>query len=539
MKRYWPDLIAGLAISGLVLPEAVAYAGIAGLPPLSGLLGALAGLSVYGLFGSSRFAIVSATSSSAAVLAAALHAMANVPGVQALELSAGTVMMAGLLFIACSALQLGGLAQYIARPVVRGLSLGIAVLITARQLAKLCGLHTANTALGPLLIELLAKHEQWHVASLLLGLVALALLIMLRRWPKIPGTLVVLVLAVACLPMLGAHGASVALVGKIELTKAHARVPALQIEQWTRAAELSLALMLILFAESYGAVRSCALRHGDSLNVNRELLALGFANLASGLFQGVPVGAGYSATYTSESLGARSRLVGVAAAASVAGALCFLRPWVARIPEPVLAAIVIFAMRHAASLVPLRPYLLWKRDRLLMATAVGAVLVLGVLNGLIVSIAVSLVMLIRNLSRPRISVLGRLADGHDFVSAAAHPDVVMVPGIMILRPEEPLFFANVEAVLDSAAARLAGAPTTHTLVLSLEESPDLDGTAVEALGQFAAQVRRNGCELRLARLKDPVFEVLATAAWPGITGRALSGGSVDAVVAAALASRGR
>lgn len=521
------------------MPEAVAYAGIAGLPPLSGLLGALAGLTVYGVLGGSRFAIVSATSSSAAVLAAALHTMTNVRGVQALELAASMVMTAGVLFLACSALRLGRLAQYIARPVVRGFSLGIAVVISARQLAKLCGLHAANTSLGPLLMELFARREQWHTASLLLGVICLAMLVLLRRWPRFPGTLLVLVLSVACLPLLGTRGAGIALVGPIELSDVHAQMPALGIEQWARAAELSLALMLILFAESYGAVRSCALRHGDALNVNRELLALGFANVASGLLRGVPVGAGYSATYTNESLGARSRLVGVASALGLALAVCFLQPWVARIPEPVLAAIVIFAMRHAASMAPLRPYLLWKRDRLVTVTAFAAVLVLGVLNGLIVGIGVSLVMLIRKLSQPRISVLGRVAGGHDFVSASAHPDVVMVPGLLILRPEEPLFFANVEAVLDNVAARLAHSPSTHTLVLSLEESPDLDGTAVEALGQFAAQVRRNGCELRLARLKDPVFEVLSIAAWPGMSGRALSGSSVDAVVDEALASRER
>lgn len=537
MKGYWPDLLAGLAVSGLVLPEAVAYAGIAGVPPLSGLLGAVAGLTVYALFGSSRYAIVAATSSSAAVLAGALHSIAGLPGAHALELSAGMVLMAGLLFMACSALQLGGLAQYIARPVVRGFSLGIAVVITAKQLAKLCGLHAVNTALGPLLIELFQRRAQWQTVSVLVGLVALALLVLLRRWPRIPSTLLVLVLGVVCLPLLGAHGASVALVGKIELADVHLGLPPLQLEEWTRVAELSVALMLILFAESYGAVRSCALRHGDPINVNRELLALGVANMAAGLLQGVPVGAGYSATYTNESLGARSRLAGVAAAASVGAALCFLQPWVARIPEPVLAAIVIFAMRHAAS-IELRPYLVWKRDRLVMVTAVAAVLVLGVLNGLIVAIAVSLVMLIRKLSQPRLSVLGRLAGGHDFVSTRARPDVVMVPGLLILRPEEPLFFANVEAVLDSAAARLATVPSTHTLVLSLEESPDLDGTAVEALGQFAAQVRRSACELRLARLKDPVLEVLTTAALPGMTGAALSGASVDAVVSAVQASRG-
>jgi SulP family sulfate permease len=537
VKAYRTDLLAGLAISGLVLPESVAYAGIAGLPPLSGLLGALAGLTVYAMLGTSRYAIVAATSSSAVVLAAALHSMGSMPAAQALELSAGMVLMAGVLFLACSALHLGRLAQYIARPVVRGFSLGIAVVITAKQLAKLCGVHAANTALGPLLIELLEKHAQWQMPALLVGLVALALLVLLRRWPRIPATLVVLVLGVACIPLLGPFGAHIALVGKIELANVQWRLPQLQFAEWTRCAELAVALMLILFAESYGAVRSCALRHGDSISVNRELLALGAANIAAGFFQGVPVGAGYSATYTNESLGARSRLAGVAAAAGVAGALCFLQPWVARIPEPVLAAIVIFAMRHAASIEPLRPYLLWKRDRLLMVTAVAAVLVLGVLNGLVFAIAASLVMLIRNLSQPRLSVLGRLGGGHDYVSVIVHPNAVVEPGLLILRPEEPLFFANVEAVLDSAAGRLAVAPTIHTLVLSLEESPDLDGTAVEALGQFAAQVQRSGCELRLARLKDPVLEVLTIADLPGLRAAALSGGSVDAVVSAAQAAR--
>ena len=146
LKAHWPDLLAGLAISGLVLPEAVAYAGIAGVPPLCGLLGAVAGLTVYALLGSSRFAIVAATSSSAAVLAAALHSVSGVPSTQALALSAGMVLMAGVLFMVCSALRLGRMAQYIARSVVRGFTLGIAVVIIARQLAKLCG--AARDALG-------------------------------------------------------------------------------------------------------------------------------------------------------------------------------------------------------------------------------------------------------------------------------------------------------------------------------------------------------------------------------------------------------
>ena len=186
LKQRWPDLLAGVAISGLVVPEALAYSGIAGLPPLSGLLGALAGLSCYALLGTSRYAIVSSTSSSAAVLAAALPSMAALPGAQALALAAALVIASGPLFIACSALRLGRLAQFIARPVVRGFSLGIAAVITVRQLAKLCGLHAAHSAFGPPLFELFQRRAQWQSASLLLGLAALVLLLLLQRWPRFP-----------------------------------------------------------------------------------------------------------------------------------------------------------------------------------------------------------------------------------------------------------------------------------------------------------------------------------------------------------------
>ncbi len=532
MRRAWPDLIAGVSIAGLVLPEALAYAGIAGVPPLSGLLAALAGLLCYALLGTSRFAIVTATSSSAAVLASALHSLPGIGAAQALQHSAAMVLMAGILFLLCSALRLGRMAQFIARPVVRGFTLGLAVIITTRQLAKLCGIHATHTALAPLVLELFQRRGEWNGASLLFGAAALLLLALLRRWPRFPGALAVLALGIVAVPLLGAGGAGIALVGPIELRTVQAQLPTLEFDAWFRATELALALMLILFAESYGSVRSCALRHGDRIDVNRELLALGVANVASGLLQGMPVGAGYSATAANESVGARTRLAGLAAALFVGAALWLLRSWVARIPEPILGAIVIFAMRHAVSFEPLRPYLVWKRDRRVLMTAIAAVLLLGVLNGLLVSIAVSLALLIRELTQPRLTALGRLGESHDFVSIGAHPQVGAVPGLLILRPEEPLFFANAEAVLDNAAAQLAAARDVHTLVLSLEESPNLDGTAIEVLGQFAAQVTRGGRTLRLARLKDPVLAVLTAAALPGLTGPVLSGASVDAVVGA-------
>jgi MFS superfamily sulfate permease-like transporter len=347
----------------------------------------------------------------------------------------------------------------------------------------------------------------------------------------LPAALLVIGIGALVQPWLAAAGVPLPAVGTVDFGALRPAWPQLQGSDWLRALELAVALLLILFAETYGAVRACALRHGDAVDANRELFALGAANLLSGALQGTPVGVGYSATTANEGLGARTRHAGFVALAAVAAVAMFWRDGLARIPEPVLAALVIWAMRHAFSLAPLRPYLAWQRDRTVLAVAVGAVLLLGVLDGLLAAVALSLVLLIRQFARPRVVVLGRVGEGHDFAPLERHEGAQPVPGILVLRPEEPLFFANAEAVLDAALARLATAPTARALVLSLEESPDLDGTTIEALGQFAAVVSAQGRELRLARLKDPAREVLARAALPGIPASALTAGSVDAVVA--------
>lgn len=524
------DLIAGLALSGLLLPEAVAYAGIAGLPPAAGLVAAMIGLASYALLGSSRFGIVAATSSSAVVLAGALQASGG--AAQAAGFAGALVALTGILFLLAALLRLGLLAQFIARPVVRGLALGLAITISVRQLAPLLGLHVQAHSLGPLLRELLDRRDAWQPASLGLGGAALALLMALHRWPRLPATLLVIALGALVAPWLAAAGAPVATVGSVDFAALAPAWPRLGADAWLRATELALALMLILFAESYGSVRACALRHGDAINANRELLALGVANLAAGCLSAAPVAAGYSATFANESLGARSRWAGGVALCAVVAVALFLRGALARIPEPVLAAVVIWAMRHAFSLAPIRPYLRWRRDRAVLVVAVAAVLLLGVLDGLLAAIAVSLALLIRQFARPRLSTLGRVGAGHDFAPLERHEGAKPVARILVLRPEEPLFFANAEAVLDAALARLAADPQARALVLSLEESPDLDGTAIEALGQFALAVSAGGRGLRLARAKDPVLAVLHRAALPAIPAAAVSGASVDAVVTA-------
>jgi SulP family sulfate permease len=212
-------------------------------------------------------------------------------------------------------------------------------------------------------------------------------------------------------------------------------------------------------------------------------------------------------------------------------------PWIERIPVPVLAAIVIHAVSKSLRLDVFAPYLKWRRDRLVALAAVVAVIALGVLNGLLVAIGFSLAMLLRTLATPRLSVLGRLADSHDFVDIARHPQALPPTGTMILRPEEPLFFANAEPMLALARARVlaqeaarqpaaASVPVTR-VILSLEESPDLDSSALEALADFATWLQARHIELRVARLREAVRQLLILAALPQLPVAALDYWSVE------------
>ena len=322
----------------------------------------------------------------------------------------------------------------------------------------------------------------------------------------------------------------IAAVGPIRLDFSNPGIPSLSRAEWLRLGELAFAMALILYDESYGSIRSFALRHGDRVDANRDLMALGAANLLSGVFHGMPVGAGYSATSANEVAGAQSRAAGLVACAVVGLAVWLLLPWIERTPQPLLAAIVIHAVGHMLNPAALRPYFAWRRDRLIVVLAFFAVLALGVLDGLLLAIAASLLMLLQTLSRSHVSWLGRLGDTHDFVDAARHPDAVVPAGLLIARPEAPLFFGNADPVFAAIRERLQSLPSPRGVVLSLEDSADLDATSVEALCDFAAQLRQLGVPLALARVKDPVRDLLARVGNPALPHASYAGWSVDDAV---------
>jgi MFS superfamily sulfate permease-like transporter len=363
------------------------------------------------------------------------------------------------------------------------------------------------------------------------GVAALLLLFLCERVRRLPGSLVVIVLGVAASSWLAQHG--VTLTGAINLIPDWSLPVWPASSQWVPSIELAAALLLVLYAESYGAIRTFALKHGDPVDRDRDLLVLGVANALSGLLHGMPLGAGYSATSANEAAGARSRLAGLVAAGSLLLMVWLLLRWIERIPAPVLAAIVIHAVSKSWRLAVFKPYLQWRRDRLVALAAVLAVLTLGILNGLLAAIAFSLAMLLRQFATPRLSVLGRLDGGHDFVSVELHPQAAEPEGVLILRPEEPLFFANAESVLALARQQLKRRAGIRVVVLSLEESPNLDSTALEALADFSVWLGARDITLRVARLKDTVRELLLRAALPQLSPQTLNFWSVEDAAAAA------
>lgn len=506
--KVWRDGIAGLSVAGIILPEAVAYAGIAGLPAVAALVAAVTGTAVYALVGRSRFAVVSPTSSSAALLAASLGGLPyDAAGRGAL--AAATTLVVGLFFLGAALFRLGGFAGFISRPVLRGFAFGLALTIVARQFIRLGAIPATGGAFVSLAWSALPHLGEAHLPSLGLGLGALVLLMAMRRWSGFPASLVVLALGIAFGALAPARQWGIALVGQLDLD-----VPALALPHdfaiWERIAELAVPVALIVFAESWGTMRGLALRSGDRIVANRELAALGLANALSALLQGMPVGAGFSAGSANAGAGAQSRLAGLAAGLALLMLMLLARPLIACLPEPVLSAVVVVALLHALSPDPLLHLFAIDRDKWVGLVAALGVLTLGVLAGMLVAVALSVAALLYRLSHPSISELGRVGQGHDFVDISRHSDAKRVAGVAIYRPNAPMLFANVESALEEIGEAFRGSGA-QALVLSLEESSDLDSTAVEALIEFARSLEVRHCRLILARTHDRVRDLLSLA----------------------------
>jgi MFS superfamily sulfate permease-like transporter len=511
------DIVAGLSVAGLLLPEAVAYASIAALPPQHALFAGVAGLVCYAIFGGSRFAIVSPTSSSAAIVAAAAASASTTLAPDEYKLAvAAAVILTGAFFAIAGFARLGSLSNFISRPVLKGFAFGIAVTIVAKQIVTICGVHGISGNPFQIAAGLFERLGELKPLSILIGVVALAALVLLKRAPRIPGAFLVLAAGIALSYVIDLENRGVALAGHIDIAPVAPSIPELTWREWSRLGQVALPLFLIVFAESWGAMRTLALRHGDRLDANRELVALGVSNIASGLIRGMPVGAGFSASSANESAGAVSRIAGVCAAVVMVVAIVVAGGQIARVPEPVVGAVVISALMHSLDPGPLLRLWRLNKDQYVAAVAAIGVMILGVVDGMIVAVALSIAATLQRMSNPTLAKLGELAGTRNFVDVSYMTEARTDPRILILRPSQPLFFANAETTLSRIVA-LATSGEVRTTILSLEDSDNLDSTALDALIECEQSLARAGRTLFLARVKQDILEALADSGSDGVS----------------------
>jgi sulfate permease, SulP family len=350
------DLVAGFTIWGLLIPEMIAYTSLAGLPPQAGLYTLLASLALYAIFGSSRQLVVAATSASAVLIFSAVTALHPKDPAAYATLAAGFIILTGLLFVAAGLLQRGFITQFLSRPVMEGFVFGLAIFVTVSQLPKLFGLKKGEgdtlRQFGHLLANL--GHASWTTVAV--GVVALGLLVALQRVPRVPGGLVVLVGAIVVSSALQLDRHGVATVGRVPAGLPSVGVPHLQVADLWVLLPSAVGLLLVIFREALGAAQTFADRRGYRLDPSQDMVALGLANLGSGLLGGLAAGGSLSQTAVNDAAGARSELSPIVAAVLSLVTMVALTPLFTNLPEAVLAAMILHAVVHLMKVAELRRY---------------------------------------------------------------------------------------------------------------------------------------------------------------------------------------
>ena len=546
------DVIAALTLWALLVPQCLAYASIAGLPPVVGLYAAVPALLLYAALGSSRHLVVAPISATAALSAGTVAVFADPASRQFVALSAALAIVTGVLALLAGALRLGFLASFISEPVLKGLIMGLALIIIVGQLPKLFGVSKGSGDFFQRLWELTKQLGQTSGWTLAVGVASLVVIFALKRWlPVVPGSLVAVVLGIVAVAVFRLEDKGVAIVGHIEPGLPRIGLPQVRAGDYLALVGPAAGLLLVGFAEGLGAAKTYAARVGDDVAPNRELLAVGAANVGAGLCSGMVVNGSLSKTAVNGDAGARSQLSTMLVAALTVVTLQFLTGLFEYLPEATLAAVVIAAVVELVDIPALRQlYLVWTRrlggiyglaaraDFVAAMAAMLGVLIFDTLPGLFIGIAVSILLLTYRASRPHVALLLRATDpgpggGAIWVDAERHPDAEAEPGVVVVRVESGLFFVNADFVRQRI--RDVVTPETWAVVLDGETSPAIDITATTMLAHLADGLARQGVTLLVAHHIGQVRDVLQIAGATEQLRRVYP--TVDAAVTAARSLR--
>ena len=508
------DVFAGLILTAILIPAGMGYAEASGLPAIVGLYATVLPLLAYALLGPSRILVLGPDSSLLPIIAAAIVPLAAGDEARAVALAGLLAVLVGLIVMGAAFARLGFLTDLLSAPVRQGYLNGIALIIVVSQLPRLFGFSASGDTVirqGVGFVTGVRDGEANTVAAAI-GLTCLAIILGLRyRWPRVPGILIAVVGSTIVSAALGlAAGAGIVVVGPLPAGLPPLSLPPLVLSDIIAVAPAAFGIALVAATDTSILSRAFAGRRGEDVDQDRELLALGGANLATGLFTGMPVSSSSSRTPVAEASGAQTQLTSIVAAIAIGVALVAAPGILADLPTATLAAVVIAA---GLSLVDVGSIVrLWRAGSpefwLALASFLGVVLI-GVIEGVFLAVALSLLAFIRRSWWPHDAVLGRADGVKGYHDLTYYPEARQIPGLVLYRFDAPLFFANADVFRDRVRERIQAAPSpVRWVIVAAEPITDVDITAAAMLDRLVDELERAGITLAFAELKDPVRERL-------------------------------
>jgi high affinity sulfate transporter 1 len=509
------DVVAGIVLSTLLVPQGMAYAELAGLPPITGLYTSILCLVGYAVFGPSRILVLGPDSSLGPMIAATILPILGSNGSpeRAIALASMLALIVGAIMIVAGIAKLGFVADLLSKPTQIGYMNGLALTILIGQLPKLFGFSVDANGLineASAFVHGIASGEAVG-AAVAIGLVSLGLILVLERWlPRIPGVLVAVIVAIAASAALNLADHGVSLVGTLPQGFPPLTVPSpISASDFPLLIAGALGIALVALTDTISTASAFAARTGQEIDGNGEMIGIGAANVAAGFFQGFPVSTSGSRTAVAEQAGAKTQVTGVVGAAVIVLMLVFVPGLLRNLPQPTLAAVVIAASLSLADIPG--TVRLWRQRRvefLLSITAFLGVALLGVLQGIAVAVALSILNIFRRAWWPYQTTLGRVPGLPGHHDRQQHPDAEELPGLVIFRFDAPLFFANSRTFRDQIRRLAAGDPRPQWILIAAEPITDVDTTAADMLADLDEELNANGTSLVFAELKDPVREKL-------------------------------
>ncbi|HJE52117.1 MAG TPA: sulfate permease [Tessaracoccus flavescens] len=517
-ERPWlrGDILAGITVAAYLIPQVMAYAAIAGLPAVAGLWAILAPLLLYAILGTSRQLSIGPESTTALMTAVGVGALVGAAGgpERYAEVAALLAIAVGLVCIVGFILRLGFLAALLSRPVLVGYLVGIAVLMITSQFGKVTKLTIDGDNPIAETRSLLAQITEAHLPTVIVAAVVLVLLIVMHKVaPKLPGPLIVLLLAAAVVAVFGLQRFGLDTIGTVPAGLPAPKLPALgDVDLW-KLLPYAAGIAVVGYSDNVLTGRAFAAKRRERLDSTQELLALGAANIGAGLTHGFPVSSSGSRTVLGDATGSRTQLHSLVALACVVVTLLFAGPILASFPTAALGALVIYAATRLIDLAEIRRIARFRWSELVLTLLTTAAVVgFGVLVGIGIAIALSLLDLIRRMAHPHDGILGYVPGVAGMHDIDDYPTATRVPGLVVYRYDSPLFFANAENFLARAEESIDSSPQpVHWFLLNAEANVEVDLTAVDTLELLREQLEARGIQFTMARVKQELYEQLDAA----------------------------